>query len=264
MIPKLARPNLFNPRIVLASCPQQPDGDADDDGLVAALRTRGLHARWLSWDDPQTETADLVILRSVRDRTERRDEFLAWTARVRNLLNVPAAVAWNREPNYLNDLAAAGIRVSEPSQLGSSQSESAARPVEAMSLVFLGGEESHAFVGAPVPDTQGETARLAALDTSAGDAAPSPANPEVEVWEFGHDVLDAAAAHLGMPRNELLYARVDLAGDGDDTSLLRLELIDPWLGWSHLDETNRDLRQRDFALQVESALERLGLGPLSH
>jgi len=35
---KLGRPNVFHPRIVLASCPQLVDGDGDDDGLVAALR----------------------------------------------------------------------------------------------------------------------------------------------------------------------------------------------------------------------------------
>ncbi|EUA32212.1 hypothetical protein I548_0986 [Mycobacterium intracellulare] len=29
-----------------------PGDDPDDAGLVPALRRRGLHARWLSWDDP--------------------------------------------------------------------------------------------------------------------------------------------------------------------------------------------------------------------
>ena len=92
---KLARPDVFHPRIVLAGCPRHVAGDADDDGLVAALRQRGLHARWLSWDDPETGRADLVILRATRDYAERLDEFLAWTASVTNLLNPPAVVAWN-------------------------------------------------------------------------------------------------------------------------------------------------------------------------
>ena len=38
---KLARPDLFHPRIVLAGCPALPEGDGDDDGLVAALRNAG-------------------------------------------------------------------------------------------------------------------------------------------------------------------------------------------------------------------------------
>ncbi len=76
---KLARPDVFHPRIVLAGCPALPEGDGDDAGLVAALRKRGLHARWLSWDDPATLEADLVILRATWDYIDRLDEFLAWT-----------------------------------------------------------------------------------------------------------------------------------------------------------------------------------------
>ena len=76
--------------------------------------------------------------------------------------------------------------------------------------------------------------------------------------------LDAASRHLGIGTDELLYARVDLIGGGTDPLLLELELIEPSLGWRQLDETTRALQQRTFALAVESACERLGLGPLSH
>ena len=65
----------------------------------------------MSWDDPATEDADLVILRATWDYAERRDEFLAWTRRVRNLLNAPDVVAWNSDKRYLRDLAAAGVPV---------------------------------------------------------------------------------------------------------------------------------------------------------
>ena len=82
---KLARPDVFHPRIVLAGCPALPAGDGDDDGLVAALRQHGLHARWLSWDDPETTVADLVIPRATWDYIDRLDDFLTWTRRVRNL-----------------------------------------------------------------------------------------------------------------------------------------------------------------------------------
>jgi hypothetical protein len=85
---KLARPDIRHPRIVLAGSP-----GGDDADLVAALRKRGLHARWLSWDDPATVDADLVILRAGTDYTDRLDEFLAWTRRVPNLLNAPDIVA---------------------------------------------------------------------------------------------------------------------------------------------------------------------------
>src|ERR1700737_2011726 len=105
---RLARPDLFHPRIVLAGCPALPEGDGDDDGLVAARGTRGLHARWLSWEDPEALGADLVILRATWDYIDRLDEFLGWTRRVRNLLNAPNVVAWNTDKRYLADLAKAG------------------------------------------------------------------------------------------------------------------------------------------------------------
>ncbi len=310
---KLARPNVFHPRIVLASCPQLVDGDGDDDGLVAALRTRGLHARWMSWDDPETENADLVILRAAWDYAERREEFLAWTTRVRNLLNAPAVVAWNSDKHYLSDLADAGVAVVpsafiEPGAIASPadftgevvvkpaigagsidthrfvDADAAAAHATALldagrsvlvqpydprievgetALVFLGGQESHAFIKGPILPPQGEQPRLDPSGTYAEEAL-TPANPDVELWEVGHSVLDAAAAHLGIGRNEFLYARVDVIGEGADAVLLEVELIEPSLGWRQIDETNRELRQRDFALQVESACERLGLGPLSH
>ena len=308
---KLARPNVFHPRIVLASCPQLVDGDGDDAGLVAALRARGLHARWLSWDDPQTEDADLVILRAAWDYAERREEFLDWTRRVRNLLNAPPVVAWNSDKHYLLDLASAGIPTVPSSFLepgdsvdlpagelvvkpavgaGSidtfrfTETETAEAHAAALldagrsvlaqpydprvengetALVFLGGEQSHAFTKGPMLPPQGVRPTLHESGTYAAETL-SAADPEFELWDLGHAVLDAAASHLGMPRNEFLYARVDLIAGVDNPVLLELELIEPSLGWRQLDEPTRELRQRSFALQVEVACERLGLGPLSH
>lgn len=310
---KLARPNIFHPRIVLASCPQLVDGDGDDDGLVPALRARGLHARWMSWDDPRTETADLVILRATWDYAERRSEFLAWTTRVRNLLNAPPVVAWNSDKHYLRDLASAGVPVvpsvflepgdtvraadfggevvvkpaigagsidtfrfasadaatAHATALLSSGRSALVQPYDARivagetALVFLGGEESHAFIKGPMLPQQGARPRLHASGTYAEESL-SPAEPDVELWELGYNALDAAAAHLGIARGELLYARADFIGEGADAALLELELVEPGLGWRQLDDKNRELRQRSFAVQVETALDRLGLGPLSH
>src|SRR6516165_9486425 len=106
---KLARPDVFHPRIVLAGCAEQVAGDGDDAGLLPALRHRGLHARWLAWDDPETGRADLVIVRATHDYADRLDEFLAWTTRVANLLNAPTVVAWNAHRRYLADLAGRGV-----------------------------------------------------------------------------------------------------------------------------------------------------------
>lgn len=209
---KLARPDVFHPRIVLA-------GAGDDAGLVPALRARGLHARWLAWDDPETLDADLVILRGVGNAADRRDEFVAWTRRVPHLLNPPGAVAWNLGARYLRDLEHDGVPTLSHG------------PAQA-ALIFLGGEQSHAW----------------------------PVEPEFEAWDVGHAALAAAAGRAGITARELLYARADMAGD----RLVALDLVAPSLGWSHLDAATRERVEREFALAVESACERLGLGPLSH
>ncbi|MCV7013262.1 ATP-grasp domain-containing protein [Mycolicibacterium madagascariense] len=306
---KLARPDVRHPTLVLAGCRALVEGDGDDAGLVPALRARGLHARWLAWDDPATLDADLVVLRATWDYTDRLDEFLTWTRQVRNLVNAPAVVAWNTDKRYLADLAAAGVPTVAsaffapgeevhipPSEIvvkpaigaGSvgaqrfTDAESARRHAAALhadgrtalvqpydrriadgetAMVFLGGEQSHAFTKGPMLPPPGATA---ALDDSGTYATETlrPADPDDELWEVGHAALAAAAARLDVGVEELLYARVDVIGDAADPRLLELELVEPSLGWRQLDEARRDLQQRAFAIGVESALQRLGLGPL--
>lgn len=206
---KLARPDIRHPRIVLVG-----SQDGDDAGLVAALRRRGLHARWLCWDDPDTLHADLVILRTATAYADRLDEFLAWTRQVRNLLNPPEVIAWS-----------AGAPVC------------ASAPRLSTALVYLGGAQSHAFTAQRAVDA------------------------DFELWDAGHAALRVAAKQAGVRADELLYARADVTADAE---LVQLDLIAPSLGWQLLDDTARDDGQRRFALCVESALDRLGLGPLSH
>lgn len=306
---KLARPDVFHPRIVFAGCPALPEGDGDDDELVAALRRRGLHARWLSWDDPATLDADLVILRATWDYTDRLDEFLRWGRRVRNLLNGIDVVVWNADKRYLADLSEAGVptvpseffepgtRVRVPSGevvvkpavgAGSSgaqrftDSDAAlshaamlhregrgvlVQPYDARveqgetALVFLAGKQSHAFTKGPILPPSGRPG----FDGSGtyAEEALTPAEPDFELWDVGTAALAAAGHRLGLDPSEFLYARVDLIGDRDDPRLLELELVEPSLGWRQLDDATRGQRQREFAVGVESALERVGLGPLS-
>jgi hypothetical protein len=309
---KLARPDLFHPRIVLAGCPALPEGDGDDDGLVTALRQRGLHARWLSWDDPNTVDADLVILRATWDYIDRLGEFLTWTSRVRNLLNPRKVVLWNTDKRYLADLANAGVptvpsRFFAPGQtvrmpdakevvvkpaigVGSvgalrffdaaeARAHAAALQAEGRTvlvqpydqriedgetaLVFLGGSQSHAFTKGPILPPPGQAPVFDASGTYAEETL-TPAEPDFEVWDVGRAALTAAAAHLGMDADELLYARVDVIGNRHAPDVLELELVEPSLGWRQLDATTRSRQQRTFALGVESALDRLGLGPFSH
>ncbi len=306
---KLARPDVRHPRIVLAACRALVEGDGDDAGLVAALRSRGLHAHWLSWDDPATLEADLVIPRATWDYTERLEEFLDWTRRVANLVNAPAVVAWNADKRYLAELAAAGVPtvpsaffapgetvrvpdgevVVKPSvgagSVGAQRFADAdlarehalalhadgytavVQPYDPRitdgetALVFIGGRQSHAFTKGPLLPPPGERPVLDESGTFAEETL-RPAEPDVELWDVGYAALAAAAAALDVDVAEFLYARVDVVGDADDPRLLELELVEPSLGWRQLDEVSRATQQRQFALGVESALDRLGLGPL--
>lgn len=308
---KLARPDLFHPKIVLAGCPKLVTGDGDDDGLVDALRTRGLNARWLSWDDPATLDSDLVIMRATWDYIERLDEFLSWTTRVPHLLNAPAVVRWNTEKTYLEDLAVAGVPVVESEFFAPGQTvhlpagevvvkpavgagsvgaqrftdHCAARDHAATlqeggatamvqpydprvedgetALVFLAGQPSHAFTKGPMLPPPGSTPVFDASGTYAEESLSS-ADPDMALWDVGHAALAAAAAQLDCAPADFLYARVDLLGGHRDPLLLELELVEPSLGWRQLGAAERDTAQRRFALAVESALDKLGLGPLSH
>ncbi len=307
---KLARPDIFHPRIVLAGCAALPEGDGDDAGLIAALRGRGLHARWLAWDDPATLAADLVILRAAWDYIDRLEEFLDWAARVPHLLNVLAVVSWNVDKLYLADLAAAGVPtvpsaffapgervripdgevVVKPSvsagSVGalrfsdSAQASAHARALQAAgrtalvqpydprvgdgetALVFLGGEQSHAFTKTAILPPPGDAPAFDESGTYAEERL-RPAEPDFELWDLGHAALAAAASHVGIEPAELLYARVDIIGGSQDPRLLELELVEPSLGWRQLTEQDRRRQERRFALGVESALERLGLGPFT-
>ena len=252
-----------------------------------------------------------MILRATWDYIDRLDEFLAWTRRVRNLLNAPKVVAWNTDKRYLADLAKAGVptvpsrffapgeRVRLPAgevvvkpavgagSVGAQRftDPDAARAHAAVlhvegrtvlvqpydprvedgetALVFVGGRQSHAFTKGPILPPPG-TAPVFDESGTYAEESLTPADPDFEVWDVGHVALAAAAAHLGIDVGELLYARVDVIGDRRDAQLLELELVEPSLGWRQLDETTRTRQQREFALAVESALDRLGLGPLSH
>jgi glutathione synthase/RimK-type ligase-like ATP-grasp enzyme len=63
------------------------------------------------WDDDSVDWDGfrLVVIRSTWDYAERRDNFLAWCARVPQVLNSIPVVAWNTDKTYLRALAEAGV-----------------------------------------------------------------------------------------------------------------------------------------------------------
>jgi hypothetical protein len=99
-------------QVALATCAALPGGDEDAELLNAALRRRGLTARWQQWDDPDAEWNDtLVVVRSTWDYTNSLEEFRAWTSGVRHLVNPAEVIAWNTDKTYLLDLADAGVPI---------------------------------------------------------------------------------------------------------------------------------------------------------
>lgn len=277
---KLARPDVFHPRIVFAADPARPAGPPDDAGLVAALRARGLHARWLAWDDPATAHADLVILRAVGDHRARQTEFAAWVAATPQVLNPPEVLTWNGDKRYLLDLSDAGVPTVETTVFAPGQVVRVGDEVVVAPAVGAGArrfdrsdaarEHAHRLQasGQTVVIQPAQTRGRIALVFLGGApshalAAGAVVDADFSVWDVGQAALAAAAAQAGVGADEILLARAVVA-DGAGPQLLRLQLIDPELGWTALDADARARHQRQFALAVESALQRRGLGPLSH
>ena len=102
------------PNVALATSAEIPEGDEDFEPLIAALAAEGVVAEAAVWDDPAVDWPrfDLVLPRATWDYAERRDEFLAWAAAMRWVLNPLEVLEWNTDKErYLTDLAARGVPV---------------------------------------------------------------------------------------------------------------------------------------------------------
>ncbi|RKT56343.1 ATP-grasp domain-containing protein [Saccharothrix australiensis] len=281
-------------KVLFATCASLPTGDGDDAVLVDALAEVGVDASWTVWGAAESRHADLVILRSTWDYTERLPEFLEWVASVPALANPAAVVPWNTDKKYLVELADAGVPVVPTAlaapgfrdwpagdfvvkpavgagsrgalRVAAGDLATAADHLDALggtalvqpyqaavdtqgetAVVFFGGQYSHAFAkGAMLtPDAEVDESGLFVVERLAG-ASPSGAQRRV-----AEDALDAAAALVGLRRNDFLYARVDLVNGADGTPLvLELELVEPSLG---LRQTDASAPMR-FASAVRAAL----------
>ncbi|MDM4719856.1 hypothetical protein QTQ03_09805 [Micromonospora sp. WMMA1363] len=105
------RPRPGGLRVALVTCAALPDLEDDDRLVVAPLAARGVTGEPVVWDEPAVDWAgyDLAVLRSPWDYPARRDEFVAWAARVPALANPADVVAWNTDKRYLDELSAAGV-----------------------------------------------------------------------------------------------------------------------------------------------------------
>jgi glutathione synthase/RimK-type ligase-like ATP-grasp enzyme len=94
-----------------------PDLEAENNGLLAYLRSQGLDIHPELWDDPDVhwERYQLAILKAPWDYFDKIDRFYAWLATLERLgvrlLNPAPRVRWNADKHYLADVAAAGLPV---------------------------------------------------------------------------------------------------------------------------------------------------------
>jgi glutathione synthase/RimK-type ligase-like ATP-grasp enzyme len=107
-------PTVTAARVALATAAEAVGLDDDEPLLLAALRSRGIAAESVVWDDPAADWAawDLAVLRSTWDYPRRREAFLSWARQVATtsaLHNPPGVVAWSSDKRYLLELAAAGV-----------------------------------------------------------------------------------------------------------------------------------------------------------
>ena len=99
--------------IALATGRPYADVDSDLPLVLETARERGVDMQIAIWDDPDVDWSahELVVVRSCWDYVQRRDDFLAWAARVPRLANPADVLEWNTDKTYLRGLADAGVPV---------------------------------------------------------------------------------------------------------------------------------------------------------
>jgi glutathione synthase/RimK-type ligase-like ATP-grasp enzyme len=258
--------------VALATCAEVPDGDEDAPALTAALAARGVDARPAVWDATKVDWSafDLVVVRSTWDYPDRLEEFLAWAESVPRLLNAPEVLRWNTDKRYLAALGEDAVPSSffepgaafevpdhpfvvKPSvgagsigaaryDAGDARAAAHAAELQAAgrtvlvqpyledvdrqgetSLLYVGGVLSHAVHKAALLGHGGGPAEGLYVEETM-----SPAEATREQLELG----ERALAAVPFPREELLYARIDLL---PGPRVLEVELTEPSLFLGYAD-----------------------------
>ncbi|HWD96019.1 MAG TPA: hypothetical protein VG246_06340 [Acidimicrobiales bacterium] len=98
-------------RIAIATC--EGADDPDNPTLFSALAASNLDATLVNWDDASVrwDEFDLVVVRSTWNYTTRREDFLAWTRSMPNIVNPAAVIEYSSDKHYLADLESRGLRI---------------------------------------------------------------------------------------------------------------------------------------------------------
>jgi glutathione synthase/RimK-type ligase-like ATP-grasp enzyme len=255
--------------VALATCAEVPELDEDGPALLAALTARGVEGIPAVWDaEVEWERFDLVVVRSAWDYAERRDEFLAWAARLPRVLNPLPVLRWSTDKRYLAELEAARVPVVPTLFLEPGEAFEAPTGRFVVKPVFSAGgrasaryepeetaaaaahvealhDEGRAAIVQPHVDGVERAGEIAlvylggsyshavrkhvTLRRGTPDAAELYLEEAVEPAEPEEaDLRVAEAALVAAPFENLLYARVDLVHDPQPL-VLELELAEPSL-----------------------------------
>ena len=132
------------------------EADVESKLVMDALTSYGIASTMAPWSSPSLLDidADLVLIRSTWDYTQRLDEFLAvldqLTAPIANPLSI---VKWNAHKGYLTELAAAGVPIVPTAVIAAGQSETLTLPSFEGADVIVKPAVSAGAVGAGGPKT---------------------------------------------------------------------------------------------------------------
>ena len=103
-------------KVALVTAREARGLDEDLPPLQAAMRSAGVRAQVIDWDDASVDWAgfDFALIRSTWDYIDRLPQFLAWVeaaSRQTTVLNPPPLIRWNTDKHYLGELARAQVPV---------------------------------------------------------------------------------------------------------------------------------------------------------
>ncbi|MCG8585259.1 MAG: hypothetical protein MI757_11150 [Pirellulales bacterium] len=103
-------------RIGIVTCVELPEPDPDQQLLLDALASTGVHASLIAWDDPNANPAayDLCVFRSCWNYHWHFDAFMDWIERAEQctrLVNSAKVTRWNLHKRYLRQLEDASVPI---------------------------------------------------------------------------------------------------------------------------------------------------------
>ncbi|MFG1696544.1 RimK family alpha-L-glutamate ligase [Nonomuraea sp. NPDC049309] len=239
------------------------DGSDDERALVlAAWREAGIEGRAVRWDDPDADWSayDAVVVRSVWDYVDRRDEFVAWARRVGSLtrlLNPHPVLEANTDKTYLRELGVPIVPTHWSSRELPDWPEYVVKPAVSAgardTIRTTGRAEAARFAAAledagrtpmvqpylDMVESEGETSLVyfnrrfshaVRRSPMLAPGATSGDNERAELRTPAPDQVELAEKVLTAVPHDLLYARVDLVRlPGGEPAVIELELTEPYL-----------------------------------